>query len=63
MSVAAQDIMAPCEDNQGALSEVLAGAWLGATVEDPELLVKPDTVELDLFAEGMVGELDASAVQ
>lgn len=52
----AEYMMAPCENIQGALSEVLAGALLGATVVEPELLDTPETVELDLFAEGMVGE-------
>lgn len=57
----AEYMMAPCENTRGALSEALAGAQLGATVVEPELLDMPETVELDLFAEGMVGELDASA--
>lgn len=57
----AEYMMAPCENIQGALSEVLIGAQLGATAVGPELLDKPETVELDLFAEGMVGLLDASA--
>lgn len=56
-------MMAPCENIQGALSEILTGTQLGATVVELELLDKPETVEPDLFAEGMVGELDASAGQ
>lgn len=57
----AADMMAPCENIQGALSEVLPGVQLGATEGESELLDKPETVQLDLFAEGMVGELDVSA--
>lgn len=56
----AERMMAPCENTQ---PEVLVGAQLGATVVEPELLGKLETVELDLFAEGMAGELDASAGQ
>lgn len=59
----AEYMMAPCENIQGTLTEVLIGAQFGATAVGPELLDKPETVELDLFAEGMVGELDASAGQ
>lgn len=59
----AEERMAPCENTWGAQLEVLAGAQLGATVVEPEVLDKPETVELDIFAEGMVGELDASAGQ
>ncbi len=57
----AEYMMAPCENTQGDLSEALAGAQLGATVVQPELLDMPETVELDLLAEGMVGGLDVSA--
>lgn len=59
----AEERMAPCENTWGARPEVLAGAQLGATVVEPEVLNKPETVELDIFAEGMAGELDASAGQ
>lgn len=58
-----EDMVAPFEDTQGARSELLAWAQLGATVVEPEPWEKPETVEFDPFVEGMVGELDASAVQ
>lgn len=56
---AAEHMMAPCGSIQGAPPEVLTGAQPGATAVEPELLDK--TVESDLLAGGMVGELDASA--
>lgn len=59
----AEYMMAPYENIQGAPSEVQTGAQPGATVVEPELLDTPETVEFDLFAEGMVEELDASAGQ
>lgn len=59
----AEYMMAPCENIRGAPSEVPFGVQLGATAVEPELLDKPETVKLELFAEGMVGELDASAGQ
>lgn len=59
----AEYMMAPSEDIRDALSEVLTGVQLGATVGEPALLHKPETVELDLFVEETVGESDASAGQ
>lgn len=59
---ASEYMMAPCE-TRGALFEVVAGVQLGATVVEPELLDKSETVEIDSFAEGMVEELDVSAGQ
>lgn len=56
---AAEHMMAPCGSIQGAPPEVLTGAQPGATAVEPELLDK--TVDSDLLAGGMVGELDASA--
>lgn len=53
---------APCENIQGTLFDVPVEDQLETTVVEPELLDKPETVELDPFAEGMVGE-DASAGQ
>lgn len=59
----AEYIMAPCKNTRGTPSEALAGAQIGATAVASELLDKPEIVELELFAEGMVGELDVSAGQ
>lgn len=55
----AERMMAPCGSIQGAPPEVLTGAQPGATAGEPELVDK--TVESDLLAGGMVGELDVSA--
>lgn len=57
----AEYMMAPSEDIRDALSEVLTGVQLGAMMG--ELLHRLETVELDLFVEGTVGELNASAGQ
>ena len=54
-------MIAPCENTQGSLSEVLAGAQFGSTVVEPALLNRPEPVKLDLFAECMVEEWDVSA--
>lgn len=59
----ADGTVAPCEDTKVALSEILTGIQLGATVVELEQLDKPETVGLDLLAEGMVGESGASAGQ
>lgn len=59
----AEYMMAPCENSLWAQPEVLAGDQLGATAAESDLLDKPELVELDPFAEGIVGELDASAGQ
>lgn len=59
----AEYMMVPFENTRGAQPEDLAGAQLEATVAEIELLDKPETVELGLFAEGMVEDLDASAGQ
>ncbi len=54
----AEYMMAPCERIQGALLDILTGSQLGATAVVPELLDKPETVELELLAEHIVGELN-----
>lgn len=51
---------APHEDIQGILFDVPLEDQLETTGVEPELLDKPETVELDPFAEGLVG-VDASA--
>lgn len=51
-----------CEDTQGALDVVLAGAQLGPIVES-DLLDNPELVELDLYVEGRLEDGGAFAGQ
>lgn len=52
----AEHMVVPCENTPGGQPEALAGP----TVAEAELVDKPETVELDPFAEGMTEEWDAS---
>lgn len=52
----AEYMMVPCENTQTDLSEALAEAQLGCPAAENDRVEKPETVELALFAEDMVGE-------
>lgn len=56
-----ENMMAPCGNIEGGLSEVLAEAQSGSTEVEAELVDRSEIVAFDLFADNMPEEQDVSA--